>query len=144
MLNAGLCIGLGTDGTASNNNLDMLEEIRLAALLHKVNQTDPLAVPARVAVNMGTEFGAEVVGLGETVGKIKPGYKADITLFNMHAPNWYPRHDRFSLLTYAAASADVDTVIVDVKVLLQNRNLTTIDEERVMYEVEKRGIRLTN
>lgn len=144
MLSAGLCIGLGTDGTASNNNLDMLEEIRLAALLHKVNQMDPLAVPARVAVNMGTEFGAEAVGLGETVGKIKPGYKADITLFNMHAPNWYPRHDRFSLLTYAASSADVDTVIVDGKILLQNRNLTTIDEEQVMYEVEKRGMRLTN
>lgn len=142
MLSAGLCIGLGTDGAASNNNLDMLEELRLAAMLHKVHALDPLLIPAKTAVEMATSSGAQALGLGKVTGRIEPGFKADITLFNMHAPHWYPRHDRSSLLAYSAGAGDVHTVIVDGRILLDNRSLTTIDEEQVMYEANKRGIRL--
>lgn len=142
MLKAGLCVGLGTDGAASNNNLDMLEEIRLAALLHKVNNNDPLAIPAKTAVALATEHGAKAVGLGNTVGKLAEGFKADIALFDMNKLHWYPRHDRLSLLTYSAAASDVDTVIINGKIVLENKQLTTIDEERLIEEVNRRGLRL--
>lgn len=142
MLAAGLCVGLGTDGAASNNNLDMLEEIRLAAMLHKVHTLNPLLIPAKTAVSMATSYGAKALGLGAVTGAIAPGFKADITLFNMHTPHWYPRNDRLSLLTYSANSGDVHTVMVNGKIILDNKHLTTIDEEQVMYEANKRGLRL--
>ncbi|WP_333594867.1 amidohydrolase [Anaerospora hongkongensis] len=142
MLAAGLNVGLGTDGAASNNNLDMLEEMRLAAMLHKVHRGDPLLIPASTAVSMATTFGANALGLGQVTGCLLPGFKADITLFDMRAPHWYPRHDRASLLIYSAAAADVHTVIVDGKILLDNRTLTTIDEEQMLKEVQQRGMRL--
>ncbi|MDR3565857.1 MAG: amidohydrolase [Negativicutes bacterium] len=142
MLAAGITVGLGTDGTASNNNLDMVEELRLAALLHKVSTLDPVVIPAAQAVQLATSAGAEVVGLGRLTGRLEPGYKADISIFAMDATHWYPRHDRLSLLTYAANAADVHTVLVDGKILLDNRKLTTIDEEQLKYEVDKRGMRL--
>lgn len=142
MLKAGLCVGLGTDGAASNNNLDMLEEIRLAALLHKVNNNDPLAIPAKTAVALATEHGANAVGLGNITGQIAEGFKADITIFDMNKLHWYPRHDRLSLLTYSAAASDVDTVIINGRIVLENKQLTTIDEERLIEEVNRRGLRL--
>lgn len=144
MLKAGLCVGLGTDGAASNNNLDMLEELRLAAMLHKVHRLDPLSIPAKAAVDMATVSGAEAVGLSTLTGKIQTSYKADITIFDMQEPYWHPRHERLSLLTYAASSRDVHTVIVDGKILLDNHQLTTIDQERLIAEVDHRGIRLVN
>jgi len=144
MLAAGLCVGLGTDGAASNNNLDMLEEIRLAAMLHKVHTLNPLLIPAKTAVSMATSCGAKALGLGTVTGTIAPGFKADITLFNMHAPHWYPRNDRLSLLAYSANSGDVHTVLVNGKIILDNKRLTTIDEEQVMYEANKRGLSLIN
>lgn len=142
MLQAGICVGLGTDGAASNNNLDMLEEVRLAAMLHKVQRLDPLAIPAHTAVDMATAKGAEALGLGNITGKIQTHYKADLAIFDMQQPHWYPRHDRLSLLTYAASGRDVHTVIVDGKILLDNYQLTTIDEERLLSEVNCRGMRL--
>jgi 5-methylthioadenosine/S-adenosylhomocysteine deaminase len=142
LLAAGVCVGLGTDGTASNNNLDMLEEARLAALLHKVNTLDPLVVPAAKAVELATSSGATAVGLGRVTGRLAPGYRADIAIWSMAATRWYPRHDRLSLLVYAANAADVDTVLVDGRILLDNGKLTTIDEEQLKYEVQKRGMRL--
>ena len=142
LLSSQIVVGLGTDGAASNNNLDMIEEIRLAALLHKVHHLDPLLIPAATAVDMATYQGAKAVGLGKITGKLASGYRADITLLDMHSPHWYPRHDRLSLLAYSATSADVHTVIVDGRILLDNRKLTTIDEEKLMAEVEQRGMRL--
>ena len=142
MLQAGIVVSLGTDGAASNNNLDMIEEIRLAATLHKVHRLDPLAVPATAAIDMATRQGAIALGLGSITGSLAAGYKADIVLLDMRSPHWYPRHDRSSLLAFAAAGADVHTVLVDGRILLENRRLTTIDEERLMAEVQQRSIRL--
>lgn len=142
MLKAGLTVGLGTDGAASNNNLDILEELRLTALLHKVNHHDPLVIPAQTALHLATTGGAEAVGLGRATGRLATGYKADITLLDMSGLHWYPRHDRLSLLTYSAMAGDVHTVIINGEVVLDNRRLTTIDEERLIAEAGSRGLRL--
>lgn len=144
MLNAGLIIGLGTDGAASNNNLDMLEEMRLAATLHKANSLDPLVVPAVDAFKMATINGAQALGLSGLTGTIEVGARADIVLLDMSGLHWYPRYDRLSLLTYSAVQGDVDTVIVDGNILMSKRKLLTVDEEQLKFEVQKRGLRLTS
>ncbi len=136
MLKKGIVIGLGTDGASSNNNLDMIEEMRLAVTLHKANTYDPLAVPAAAAIDMASTEGAKVLGY-TNIGEIKPGFKADITLWNREGLHWQPRHDMVSLMAYSAAASDADTVIVNGKVLMKNRELLTIDEERVKAEIEQ-------
>lgn len=141
MLDAGIIVALGTDGATSNNNLDMLEEVRLAATLHKVRENNPKVIPAPTALQMGTEFGAKALGLSD-VGRIQVGYKADIVLYDMSNTTWAPKHDRTSLLVYSANATDAHTVLVDGKVLMENRQLTTIDLEKAMFEVCKRGHRL--
>ena len=136
LLKEGVCVGLGTDGASSNNNLDMLEEVRLAALLSKVETMDPQAVPAFQAIRMGTELGARAAGLKD-VGRIEEGYKADIVLYSMDGPEWHPCHNPVSLLAYSANGGAVDTVLVDGRVLMEKKKLLTIDEEKVYFEVER-------
>lgn len=136
LLEAGVCVGLGTDGASSNNNLDMLEEINLATLLHKVHTLNPLAIPAFKGIQMATEYGAKAVGFKD-VGLIKEGYKADIVLFDLNEPQCYPRHDLISLLAYSMNSSMVNTVLVDGKILVENKQFTTIDEEKVKYEASR-------
>ena len=142
LLKEGVTVALGTDGTSSNNNLDMLQEVQLAALLHKVNEYDPLAVPAFEALKMGTEYGAKAVGL-DGIGRIAPGAKADIVLVSMKGAAWVPCFNEVSLLVYSGSAADVDTVICDGKVLMQHRELKTLDEEKIKYEAQKCAERLT-
>ena len=141
LLSEGVCVALGTDGASSNNNLDMLEEIRLAALLGKIETGDPTAIPATTALKMGTEYGAKAVGL-DNVGALKPGYQADITLFSLKSPCWHPRHNLASLLVYSAASSSVDTVLVAGRVLLRKGAFTLLDEERVLFEASRAAYRL--
>ena len=142
LLKEGVTVALGTDGTSSNNNLDMLQEVQLAALLHKVNEYDPLAVPAFEALKMGTEYGAKAVGL-DGIGRLEVGAKADIVLVSMKGAAWVPRFNEVSLLVYSGSAADVDTVICDGKVLMQHRELLTLDEEKIKYEAQKCAERLT-
>ena len=141
LLNEGVTVALGTDGASSNNNLDMLDEIQLAALLHKVTTLDPLAVPALTALKMGTEYGARAIGVNDT-GKIEAGYKADLTLFSTHGAAWCPRNNLVSQLVYAAKSNDVKTVLVNGRVLMENHELKTLDEERILFEAERCAKRL--
>ncbi|MCI6233274.1 MAG: amidohydrolase [Selenomonas sp.] len=142
LLKEGVTVALGTDGTSSNNNLDMLQEVQLAALLHKVNEYDPLAVPAFEALKMGTEYGAKAVGL-DGIGRLEAGAKADIVLVSMKGAAWVPRFNEVSLLVYSGSAADVDTVICDGKILMQHRELKTLDEEKIKYEAQKCAERLT-
>lgn len=142
LLAAGAVVGLGTDGAASNNNLDLIEEMRTATLLQKVATGDPLALPAFETLAMVTVNGAKALGLGNEVGLLKPGYKADIILLNMHKPHLYPPHDLIAHLVYAAQGADVETVIVDGKILMENRKLITLDEEEILEQVQKCARRL--
>lgn len=141
MLEKAICVGLGTDGASSNNNLDMLEECRAAAMLHKTTTLNPLAVPAAQAWDMATVNGAKVLGFDE-LGKLSVGQQADIVLWNMHKPYWYPRHNKLSLLVYAANSSDADTVIVNGKVVLQNGSMTLFDEEKIYAEANLRAQKL--
>jgi 5-methylthioadenosine/S-adenosylhomocysteine deaminase len=134
MLHEGLHVSLGTDGPASNNNLDMFEEIRLAALIHKGRQMAPLAVPADIALKMGTIYGAECLQLADQVGSLEVGKRADFIMVDAEQAHFYPRHDLISHLVYSASGADVTDVYVNGKALMRNREFLTIDKERVIAE----------
>ena len=142
LLKEGVCVGLGTDGASSNNNLDMMEEIRLAALLGKMDKLDPLAVPASAAIRMGTEYGAEAVGLSD-LGQIEEGNQADIALIRMDGPEWCPNYNPMSLLVYSANSSSVDTLFVAGRVIMEHRELKTLDEEKILFEASRCAKRLT-
>jgi len=142
MLQKGIIVALGTDGTSSNNNLDMLEEARLAAFIHKNQTNDPTVIPATTALQMATVNGAKALGF-DNLGEIKVGQKADIVLYDMNKPYWYPRYDRTSLFIYAANASDADTVLVDGKVVLEKGELLTIDVEKVYAEANRCALRLT-
>ena len=142
MLQKGITVALGTDGTSSNNNLDMLEEARLAAFIHKNQSKDPTVIPANTALQMATVNGAKALGF-ENLGEIKIGQKADIVLYDMNKPYWYPRYDRASLFIYAANASDAATVLVDGRVLLEKGEFLTIDIEKVYAEANKCALRLT-
>lgn len=141
MLAKGIVVGLGTDGASSNNNLDMLEECRAAAILHKATSFDPLVVPAAKAWDMATADGAKVLGFKEC-GKLEAGQQADIVLWDMHKPYWYPRHNKLSLLVYAASAYDADTVFVAGRKVVEQGRLVTFDEEKIYAEAEACAKRL--
>ncbi|MGI6513353.1 MAG: amidohydrolase [Syntrophomonadales bacterium] len=135
MLAAGVLVALGTDGASSNNNLDMIQEIRSCCFMHKLVRLDPRAVTAYQALEMATVNGARALGL-EDVGVLYPGMKADLILVDFRKPHLCPRNDVAAHLAYSAAGADVDTVMVDGRILMRGRQLMTIDEEMVMRQVE--------
>lgn len=138
LLNEGALVGLGTDGAASNNNLDLLEEMRTCALLHKVATLDPTVLPALQVLKMATVMGAKVVGLKKT-GSLQEGYKADIVLLDLHKSHLTPLHDPVANMVYASQSSDIKTVIIDGNVIMKNREMQTMDEEKVLYEAQRIG-----
>jgi 5-methylthioadenosine/S-adenosylhomocysteine deaminase len=142
LLAAGATVGIGTDGAASNNNLDMFEEARLAALLHKVHGGDPTLVNARQALEMATLGGAKALGIDMLVGRLRPGLKADLALVDFHQPHLFPPHDTISHLVYAARAGDVRTVFVNGQPLMLDRKLQTLDEEEIYGQVRERVKRL--
>jgi len=144
LLAAGAVVGLGTDGPASNNNLDMLEEARLAALLHKLHSGDPTVVPARTALEMATRGSARALGLGDRVGQIKVGMKADLALLDFHQPHLFPPHDVISHLAYAARAGDVRTVFINGRPVLMDGKLQGLDEEEIYGQVRARVKRLVS
>lgn len=135
MKNAGLTVGLGTDGASSNNNLDMFEELRLAATLHKGALLDPTVIPAAEAFQMATEDGAKAVFLGNRHGTLMSGAAADITLLALDSPHFQPTYDLLSNVVYAAGADDVTDVLVAGKWLLDQGNPVTLDVERIQHEV---------
>ncbi|AFC29937.1 cytosine deaminase-like metal-dependent hydrolase [Paenibacillus mucilaginosus 3016] len=143
LLKAGVLVSLGTDGAASNNNLDMLEEIRLAALIHKGVSGDPVAVPAWDALKLGTVDGARSIWL-EDVGTLQPGMKADFIAMDIDQPHFFPRTNLISHVVYSATSRDVTDVCVDGRWLVRNRECLTLDEEKIMHEAQGAFERLTS
>ena len=134
MLSLGVTVGIGTDGAASNNDLDMFEEIRLAALLAKGINGDPTALPARDALAMATRIGAQAVHLGALTGSLEPGKRADLIVVDVDQVHNVPGFGRdhnaiYSQLVYAAKSTDVVDVMCDGKWLMRDRRLLTLDEE---------------
>src|SRR5262249_32060029 len=120
---AGGLVGLGTDGAASNNELDLLAEIQTAALIHKGVRLDPLAVPAPVALEMATIGGARALKLDHLTGSLEAGKRADVVILDLEEDNLVPLYDPVSHLAYAAAAADVRTVVIDRRVVLAHRPL---------------------
>ena len=127
---AGVPVGIGTDGAASNNDLDMFDELQDAALLGKLASEDPRAIPAETAVRMATAEGADVIGI--QTGRIAEGWPADLAVVDMTAPHLQPRHDPVSHLAYAATGADVRHTICDGEILMRNRDCLTIDEAAII------------
>ncbi len=134
MLKAGVRVGLGTDGAASNNDLDLWEEMRLAALLQKVEQMDPKVLPAITVLSMATSGGATAIGLGESIGSLEIGKRADIIQVAFDDVHHVPTYDVISHLVYVTDEQDVVSVVVDGKILMRERDLITIDTERVRSE----------
>jgi 5-methylthioadenosine/S-adenosylhomocysteine deaminase len=143
MLARGIVVGLGTDGCASNNNLDLFEEMDTAAKLAKVASLDPTVMPARTVLRMATCEGAKVLGLGALVGTVEVGKKADLCIMDMDKPHLTPLYNEYSHIVYAASGADVDTVVIDGKVVMKHRRLLTIDEEEAMRRVREIAVRIS-
>lgn len=137
MLDSGINVAIGTDGAASNNNLNMFEEMHLTALLHKGVNQDPQLMNAEQVVRMATANGAKAIGFGEDTGLIKKGMKADLILIDTDKLHLYPMNDPVSAAVYSVQGSDVDTVIIDGEIVMEKRELKTIDEERVKYNVKK-------
>ncbi len=141
LLDAGVTVGLGTDGAASNNNLDMFEEMRLAALLAKGIHQDPTLIPAGKALKMATADGAEALFL-KNLGKLKEGCKADIIGISRDLPHSVPLHNPVAYLVYAAGAADVRLVMVDGELLLEKGEFLYLDEEKIQAEAARCAMRL--
>ncbi|MDF2724334.1 MAG: N-ethylammeline chlorohydrolase [Paenibacillus sp.] len=142
MLKAGIVVSLGTDGPASNNNLDMFEEMRLAALIHKGVSGDPVAVPAKEALRMGTSYGAKSIWL-DRVGTLAAGMKADFIALDADQPHFLPKSDYVSHIVYSASAKDVVDVFVDGKQIVRNSECLTLDEEKIKFEAQRLFERLT-
>jgi len=132
LLARGVPVGLGTDGCASNNNLDMLSELDTAAKLAKVRDLDPTALPARQALGLATRQGAAVLGLQGEVGRLIPGLKADLVVVDLDQPHLTPIYDPLSHLVYAATGSDVQTVVVEGRLLVEDRQLLSFDLQETL------------
>jgi 5-methylthioadenosine/S-adenosylhomocysteine deaminase len=134
----GIAVGLGTDGSASNNDLDMFREMGTAAKLHKVIQMDSTVMDAKTVLKMATINGAKALGLEDRIGSIEPGKCADLIIVDAKKPHLAPMHSCYSQLVYAASGADVKTSIIGGKIVMQDRKLPLVDLPSIMQEV--RGI----
>ena len=139
MLEAGVNVGLGTDGAASNNDLDMWEEVRMAALLHKLDTADPTAIPAQTALAMATRIGANAIRHGDRIGQLKVGMQADFIQLSVGEVRHLPLYDVASHLVYVLDSTDVQTTVVAGKILMEDRNVLTIDENKLRSDVNKKS-----
>jgi 5-methylthioadenosine/S-adenosylhomocysteine deaminase len=133
-LRAAVPLGLGTDGAASNNDLDMFEAMRVASLLHKLSTGDPRVVSAREALGMATIGGARALGLERQIGSLEPGKRADLIVVSMAGARQTPLYDPISHLVYVARGDDVRTTIVHGKVLMRDRRMLTLREADVLRD----------
>lgn len=134
-LKAGITVGLGTDGCASNNDLDLFQEMDIAAKIHKVNTLDPTVMDAATVLKMATIEGARAIGLEQMTGSIEIGKEADIIVLNTAQPHLVPMYNPVSQIVYAARGSDVRHVLVSGNVLVKNRELQTINIDQVMKEI---------
>ena len=136
-LKAGVAVGLGTDGAASNNDLDMFEAMRETAFLHKLTTRDPRALPAATVLELATLGGARALGMDREVGSLERGKRADLLIVSMSSARQTPLYDPVSHLVYLTRGDDVETTIVHGKVLMENRTVLTLDEGRVLAEARR-------
>jgi 5-methylthioadenosine/S-adenosylhomocysteine deaminase len=134
MRTAGIAVGLGTDGAASNNDLDMFEAMRQAAFLHKLVSADPRAIPAPVAIQMATIDGARALAMEREIGSLEPGKRADVIVVSMDSARQTPMYDPQSHLVYVTRGDDVKTTIVNGRILMRDRKVLTLDRGAVLAE----------
>jgi 5-methylthioadenosine/S-adenosylhomocysteine deaminase len=139
---AGVALGLGTDGAASNNDLDMFEAMRQAAFLAKLASRDPTAVPAKEALTMATLGGARALGMASEIGSLEPGKRADLISVSMSAARQTPLYDPISHLVYVTRGDDVQTTIVNGRILMLNRHLLTLDKTAVLNDARRESLRV--
>jgi len=142
MLEEGVIVSLGTDSCAVNDNMDMFEAMRVAAFLQKVNQMDAAAVSAYQVLEMATIGGARALGMGDEIGSLEVGKKADIILVDLTGSHMRPINNLVNNLVYcASAASDVETVIIDGRIIVQDRRLQSCDEEEVLSAAEEYAAR---
>jgi len=139
LLARGARVGLGTDGCASNNNLDLFEEMDMAAKLNKVEAMDPTVLDAATVLKMATSMGAEVLGLDHAVGSLEPGKKADIIVVDTHKPHLTPMYNPYSHLVYAARGSDVSHTIIDGTLVMEERKLLGLDLNDIMDKASEKA-----
>ncbi len=142
LLRQGVNVALGTDGCASNNNLDMFQEMDTAAKLHKVHHLDPTVLPAPAVLGLASRGGARALNLNQRVGSLEAGKQADLIVINCDQPHLVPLYNPYSQLVYAASGADVRTVVIAGQVVMQDRRLLTLDVEVAMARVREYGRRI--
>lgn len=135
MIGMGINLGIGTDGCASNNNLDLFKEMDTAAKLGKVFTSDPVNMDALTVIKMATSWGAEIMGLKDKTGTIEKGKKADIIVIETNKPHLVPLYNPFSSIVYSANGNDVRDVIVNGKILMKDRKFLTLDHKEIMERV---------
>ncbi len=140
MIEKGISVGLGTDGCASNNNLDLFAEMDSAAKLHKVFKSDPTVMAAKLIVKMATIEGAKAIGLGDSIGSLEPGKQADIIIIDTNKPHLTPMYHPESHLVYAANGADVSDVFVAGRALMRNYVPVYLDVKDVMHKAKSIGL----
>ena len=142
MLLSGVNVGIGTDGPASNNDLDMFEEIRLATFIAKGSTGDPTVVPAKTALSMATRLGAKALHLGDITGSLEPGKRADLIVVDIHKIHNSPRFQRdpdnaYASIVYACKSTDVTDVMVNGKWVMRNQKILNLDEDELLYQASQ-------
>jgi cytosine/adenosine deaminase-related metal-dependent hydrolase len=138
MLQEGVNVSLGCDGGPSNNTYDMIRDMRMVSYLANLKQDDPTVVPAETVLEMATINGAKAMGLEQQIGSIEVGKKADFILIDMDKPHLTPAPDPVSTIAYAAHGSDVDTVVIDGKIVMQGRKVVTLDEGAILGEARRR------
>jgi 5-methylthioadenosine/S-adenosylhomocysteine deaminase len=139
---AGVPVGLATDGAVSNNTLDVWESMRLMAMTQKQAQASPEGMPLAQVLHIATRGSAQVIGLGGQIGAVEPGYLADLILVDMSGPHLQPLHSVTASLVYATRASDVQTVVVDGKVIMRNRQLLTLNKSEIIEQVNQAMERL--
>lgn len=136
-LQAGITVGLGTDGAVSNNSLDMFEEMKTCALIHKLHTNSPSVMDAKTVVRMATMGGAAVLGMSDKIGSLEIGKRADIIMVNTSQPHLVPMYNVYSQLVYSVKGSDVETVIVNGRVVMDSRHISHIDELSLMHQMQQ-------
>jgi 5-methylthioadenosine/S-adenosylhomocysteine deaminase len=142
-LKAGVAVGLGTDGAASNNDLDMFEAMRQAAFLHKLETRDPQAIPAPVALEMATMGGARVLGLEREIGSLEAGKRADLIMVRLDRPNAVPLFDPVSQMVYALKASDVRDVMVNGKPVVSDSRILTLNPQLIEQKAAEYRVKIS-
>ncbi|MBK5099490.1 MAG: amidohydrolase family protein, partial [Desulfobacteraceae bacterium] len=142
MIAQGVIVGLGTDGCASNNNLDLFTEMDMAAKLHKIHTMDPTVMDALTVMKMATIDGANALGIGERTGSLEMGKKADIIVVDTNKPHLTPLYNPYSHLVYAARGNDVCHSVINGRLIMEDRKLLSLDLDEIIARAREKSVQV--